>query len=381
MREILFVAGEASGDMHAAGVARALVARQAPFALTGVGGDRMEAAGVRLLEHASHLSVIGFAGVLGHLPMLWRLLGRLRERFESGSVAAAVLVDYGGFNLGFVAAAAKAAGIPVLYYITPQVWASRPGRIAKLRATVSRAAVIFPFEETLLRAHGVDATFVGHPLIDAAATLPDRAEARRALGLDADRPVLALFPGSRRQEVARHVVPFVETARDLERRIPGLQVVVSHAPTVTIEAGTVPYPLVRAPSLTLLRAADAALCKSGTTTLEAAVTGCPLVLAYRMGGLDYAIARRLVRIPDIGLVNIVAERRIAPEFVQDAFVPARVADALAPLLDRGSAERARMVEALAAVRTKLGAPGAAGRVADMVLDLAQGGSSAGGATP
>jgi lipid-A-disaccharide synthase len=184
--------------------------------------------------------------------------------------------------------------------------------------------------------------------------------------------VLALFPGSRRQEVARHVVPFVETARDLERRIPGLQVVVSHAPTVTIDAGTVPYPLVRAPSLTLLRAADAALCKSGTTTLEAAVTGCPLVLAYRMGGLDYAIARRLVRIPDIGLVNIVAERRIAPEFVQDAFVPARVADALAPLLDRGSAERARMVEALAAVRAKLGAPGAAGRVADMVLELAQG---------
>ena len=371
MREILFVAGEASGDMHAAAVAHALAARRAPFVLTGVGGDRMQQAGVQLLEHASNLSVIGFASVLGHLPMLWRLLGRLRERFESGSVAAAVLVDYGGFNLGFVAAAAKAAGVPVLYYITPQVWASRPGRIATLRKTVSRAAVIFPFEETLLRAHGVDATFVGHPLTDAAATLPDRAEARRTLGLDADRPVLALFPGSRRQEVARHVVPFVETARDLERRIPGLQVVVSHAPTVTIDAGTVPYPLVRAPSLTLLRAADAARCKSGTTTLEAAVTGCPLVLAYRMGGLDYAIARRLVRIPDIGLVNIVAERRIAPEFVQDDFVPARVADALAPLLDRGSAERAQMVEALAAVRAKLGAPGAAGRVADMVLDLAQ----------
>lgn len=377
MREILFVAGDPSGDMHAARVARALASRHAPFALVGVGGDRMQDAGVRLLDHASRLTVMGFAGVLGHLPTLWRLLGRLRERFASGSVAAAVLVDYGGFNLGFVAGAAKAAGVPVLYYITPQVWASRPGRIETLRKTVSRAAVIFPFEETLLRSHGVDATFVGHPLADAAVSLPSRDDARRELGLAQDRPVLALFPGSRRQEIARHVGPFVETARVLEQRIPGLQVVFSHAPTVDIDAASVPYPLVRAPSLTLLRAADAALCKSGTTTLEAAVAGCPLVLAYRMGTVDYAIARRLVRIPDIGLVNIVAERRIAPEFVQDAFVPVRVADALAPLLDEQSPDRRRMLDELTAVRTRLGAPGAADRVADMVLDLAHAG--AGGA--
>lgn len=372
MREILFVAGDPSGDMHAARVADALTAREAPFALVGVGGDRMQAAGVRLLEHASALTVLGFAGIAGRVPTLWRLHRRLKERFASGTVAAAVLVDYGGFNLGFVAGAAKAAGVPVLYYITPQVWASRPGRIETLRRTVARAAVIFPFEETLLRAHGVNATFVGHPLADAATTLPERTEARRALGLDPERPLLALFPGSRKQEIARHVVPFVETARALEQRIPGLQVVVSHAPTVTIAPATVPYPLVRAPSLTLLRAADAALCKSGTTTLEAAVAGCPLALAYRMGALDYAIARRLVRIPDIGLVNIVAERRVAPEFVQDDFVPARVADALAPLLDAASPERARMLEELAAVRAKLGAPGAAERVAGMVLELARG---------
>lgn len=358
--------------MHAAAVARELVRRQAPYALTGVGGDRMREAGVALMEHASRLTVIGFAGVLGQVPVLWRLLRQLRRRFASGRVAAVVLVDFGGFNLGFVAAAAKAAGIPVLYYITPQVWASRPGRIEKLRRNVSRAAVIFPFEETLLRSHGVDATFVGHPLVEAAAALPGRDEARRALGLEGGGPVLALFPGSRPQEVARHVAPFTEAARDLRRRIPGLQVVCSHAPTVDIDPATVPFPLVRAPSLTLLRAADAALCKSGTTTLEAAVAGCPLVLAYRMGGFDHAIAKRLVRIPDIGLVNIVAGRRVAPEFVQDEFVPARVADALAPLLEAGSAPREQMLADLAAVRAKLGAPGAASRVAMMVLDLAAG---------
>jgi len=371
VREILFVAGEASGDMHASAVARALARRQAPFRLVGVGGDRLRDAGVELMEHSSRLTVIGFAGVLGQVPTMWRLLRRLRARLESGSVAAAVLVDFGGFNLGFVAAAAQAAGVPVVYYITPQVWASRPGRIEKLRRYVAKAAVIFPFEESLLRSHGVDATFVGHPLVEAAAGMPDPAEARAALGLDPSRPLLAMFPGSRRQEVARHVEPFVATARELERRIPGLQVVFSHAPTVTIDPGLVPYPLVRAPSLTLLRAADAALCKSGTTTLEAAVAGCPLVLAYRMGGLDYAIARRLVRIPDIGLVNIVAGRRIAPEFVQDGFVPTDVADALAPLLDRASDQRARMVEELASVRAKLGGPGAADRVASLVLEVAR----------
>ena len=370
MREILFVAGEASGDMHAAAVVRELRRRGTPYALTGVGGDRMRDAGVELIEHASALTVIGFAGVLAQVPTLWTLLARLRRRFATGNVAAAVLVDFGGFNLGFVAAAARAAGVPVLYYITPQVWASRPGRIAAIRRHVSRAAVIFPFEETLLRSHGVDATFVGHPLVESATTLPEQDVARRELGLDPARPVLALFPGSRRQEIARHVPAFAETAEALERRVPGLQVVMSHASSVTIDPATVPYPLVRAPSLVLLRAADAALCKSGTTTLEAAVAGCPLVLAYRMGRLDFAIARRLVRIPDIGLVNIVAERRIVPEFVQDAFMPARVADALAPLLDHGSPERARMLADLAAVRERLGAPGAAGRVATMVEALA-----------
>ena len=372
MREILFVAGEASGDMHGAAVARALAQRGAPYALTGVGGDRMREAGVELLEHASRLTVIGFAGVLAQVPTLWRLLARLRRRFATGRVAAVVLIDFGGFNLGFVAAAARASGVPVLYYITPQVWASRPGRIGALRRHVTRAAVIFPFEETLLRAHGVDATFVGHPLVEAASDLPSRASARAALGLDPGRPVLALFPGSRPQEVARHVAPFAATARALEARIPGLQVVVSHAGSVTIDAASVPYPLVRASSLHLLRAADAALCKSGTTTLEAAVAGCPLVLAYRMGRLDYAIAKRLVRIPDIGLVNIVAGRRVAPEFVQDALVPARVADALAPLLDGASGDRARMLEELATVRAKLGDRGAADRVAAMALELAGG---------
>jgi lipid-A-disaccharide synthase len=230
--------------------------------------------------------------------------------------------------------------------------------------------VILPFEEKLLRDNGVDATFVGHPLLDTAASLPDRAEARRILGIDPSARLLALFPGSRAQEIARHLDPFVETARELQRRDPSLQVVVSAAPHVSIPKERCPFPLVHAASFTLLRAADAAMCKSGTTTLEAAVALCPLVVAYRTGALEYAIARRIVTISFIGLVNIVAGREVAREFVQDALVPRDIADALEPLLDQDSPARAEMVNQLASVRATLGEPGAAKRVAAIALSLA-----------
>jgi lipid-A-disaccharide synthase len=369
VREILFVAGEASGDLHAAGVARQLRARQAPYELAGIGGDRMRDEGVRLIEHSERLAVMGFVEVLRHVPKHWALLREIRGRLRSGDVALLVLIDYPGFNMK-LAAAARAAGVPVLYYITPQVWAWGAKRLAELSHTISRAAVILPFEEELLRAHGIDATFVGHPLLDRADRLPDRAAARAALGLgDAER-VLALFPGSRAQEIARHLDGFVATARELQRRDPALRVIVSAAPTVALDESRCPFPIVRSASFTVLRAADAAMCKSGTTTLEAAVAGCPLVVAYRTSALTYFAARRLVKIPNIGLVNVVAGRAIAPEFVQDALQPTAVADALEPLLDHGSAERATMVERLARVRESLGTPGASRRVATMALEMA-----------
>ena len=367
----MFVAGEASGDLHAAGVARALVADKAPYDLTGIGGDEMRAAGVKLIEHAERLAVMGFVEVLKHIPLHYRLARELERRIRSGRVALVVLIDYPGFNMK-IAAAARAAGVPVLYYITPQVWAWGEKRLRELARTITKAAVILPFEEALLREHGIDATFVGHPLLDRARTMPGRAEARRSLGVgDGDR-VLALFPGSRAQEIARHLDLFVETARELQRRDPSLKVVVSAAPHVEIAPARCPYPLVRSASFAVLRAADAAMCKSGTTTLEAAVAGCPLVVAYRTSAITYAAAKRLVRIPRIGLVNVVADREVAPEFVQDALVPARVADVLAELLDPASARRARMVLELDRVRALLGAPGAADRVATMAIELAGG---------
>jgi lipid-A-disaccharide synthase len=371
VREILFVAGEASGDLHAAGVARALATRSAPFRLTGIGGDEMQAAGVELVEHAERLAVMGFVEVLKHIPLHYRLARELERRIRSGRVALVVLIDYPGFNMK-IAAAARAAGVPVLYYITPQVWAWGAKRLRELARTITKAAVILPFEEALLREHGIDATFVGHPLLDRARALPGRAEARRTLGIgDSDR-LLALFPGSRAQEIARHLEPFVATARALQRRDPALKVVVSAAPHVEIAPERCPYPLVHSASFSVLRAADAAMCKSGTTTLEAAVAGCPMVVAYRTSAITYAAAKRLVRIPHIGLVNVVAGREVAPEFVQEALVPARVADVLSELLDVTSDRRIRMLAELDRVRALLGEAGAAERVATMAIELAGG---------
>ncbi|MFN2565930.1 MAG: lipid-A-disaccharide synthase [Gemmatimonadaceae bacterium] len=369
MPEILIIAGEASGDLHAARVAHELVAAGAPFDLVGIGGDAMQAAGVRLLEHARGLAALGLVEVIGHVPRHYALLRQLRRRLKGGSIALLVLVDYPGFNMR-VAAAAAAAGVPVLYYITPQVWAWGSARAARLAKIVSKAAVILPFEEQLLRSHGVDATFVGHPLLDAAGSLPTRADARAALGIAPTDRVLALFPGSRPQEITRHLDDFVATARELQRRLPALRVVVSAAPTVRIDAARCPFPLIRSASFSVLRAADAALCKSGTTTLEAAVADCPLVVAYRTSRITYAAARRVLKIRHIGLVNVVAGREIAPEFVQDGLRPDAVAAALFPLLDPEAPQRTRMLADLRDVRSALGTPGASRRVAALALALA-----------
>lgn len=365
------VAGEASGDLHASGVATELRSRVPALPLVGIGGAGMERAGVSLLEHTDRLAVMGFVEIIKHIPQHYRLLGELRRRLRSGRVGLVMLVDYPGFNMK-VAAAAHAAGVPVLYYITPQVWAWGAGRLSEMARTVSKAAVILPFEEALLREHGIDATFVGHPLLDRAAeNMPDRLTAREQLGLAPDAPVLALFPGSRAQELARHLDAFVATARELQRRMPGLQVIVSVAPGMEVDPARCPYPLVRSASFSVWRSADAALSKSGTSTLEAAVAGCPLVVAYRTGALNYAIARRVVRIPHIGLVNVVAGCQVAPEFIQKELRAGPMANALEPLLTPGSAEREEMLVGLAGVRSRLGEPGAAARVAEIAMAMMQ----------
>jgi lipid-A-disaccharide synthase len=370
MAGVLMSAGEASGDLHASGVATALHALRPEWQLGGVGGPRMQAAGVALSEDVVSRAVMGFVEVVAHLPRHYALLRHLRAQLRSGAVDLMICVDYPGFNMK-LAAAAHGAGVPVLYYITPQVWAWGARRLAELARTVTKAAVILPFEEPLLRQHGIDVTFVGHPLLDRAAELPSQSAARRQLGLgDGDR-VLALFPGSRAQEVERHLDTFVAAAEIVAQRVDGLRVVVAEGAGLHIDRARCPYPVVSSSSFVILRAADAALCKSGTTTLEAAVAGCPLVVGYRTSAWTYALAKRVVRIPRIALVNVLAGRALAPEFVQNALEPRAVADALVPLLDPSSPARAEAIAGLRDVRAQLGQPGAAGRVAALAAALVE----------
>jgi lipid-A-disaccharide synthase len=369
MRKVLFVAGEASGDLHAAGVAVALRRIRPELGLVAVGGPRLAEQGVELIHRDNQLGVMGFLEVLKHVPRHFLLLRTIRKMLDHGEVALLVLIDYPGFNMK-VAAAAKEAGVPVLYYVTPQVWAWGAGRIPKLAQLVTKAAVILPFEEPLLRGFGIDATFVGHPLLDRAVNMPTRVEAREALRLPQNTPVLALFPGSRQQEIERHIDDFVATAKELQRRTPGLEVLVSVAPTVALDSARCPFRLVHSASLSVLRAADVALCKSGTTTLEAAIADCPLVVAYRTGRISFALAKRLVKVANIGLVNVVAGREVAREFIQDEIVPSKIADVLSELLINDGQRRWEVLSGLAEVRAKLGTPGAADRVARMASEIA-----------
>lgn len=374
---MLIIAGEASGDLHGSGVVRALKRRHPDSDISGIGGDRMDEAGCELMYHIDRFAFMGLVEVVRHLPFIRSVLRRLERVFKECPPDALILIDYPDFNLR-LARIARRYGIPVLYYISPQVWAWRPGRIHTIVRLVDRMAVVFPFEVELYERAGAPVEFVGHPLLEVARAQYGKPEFCRHAGLDPSRPVLGLLPGSRWQEVSRLLPPMAATLREIRRAMPEAQGVLGLAPTIRRERidalmpEDTPIPVVEGLTYDVIKHADLLFVASGTATLESACMGTPLFVLYKMARLSWWIGRRVVRIPDIGLVNVVAGRRIAPEFLQDDVTPEVLAPAAIALL-RDPDRLARMREDLGGVRERLGAPGASDRVAAMAVELARGG--------
>lgn len=378
--EVWVSAGDASGDLHAAALVRVLRARRPELRFAGLGGDALASAGVELVVHQRDLAIGGLIEVLGSARRIVACWRALREALRARRPALAILVDSPDFQIPF-ARVARRAGARVLYYVSPQVWAWRRGRIPKLARRVDRMAAIFPFEPALYAATGLRVEFVGHPLVDplrALAERMDRRAAREALGLAIDAPLVLLLPGSRRNELVHHLAPMLEAARVLHGQRPEVRFAIAVAPTLAaagvrarIEAAGLPESLridpIEGRAHEAILAADVALAKPGTVTIEIALLARPMVVVGRANPLTAAIARRLVAVPSLAMPNLIAGAPVVPEFLQRAAMPDAIADALVQLLE-GPA-RARQLADLAAVRRRLGDGGAAERTAQIALEM------------
>lgn len=374
LSRVLMVAGEASGELHGAGVVRALRSRRTEVEVFGIGGDAMQREGVELLYHCSKLSFMGFLEVVKNLPTVMQVERTLLKTLEDRRPDVVVLIDYPGFNLRF-ARKVKERGIKILYYISPQVWAWNRGRVKKMRSVVDRMKVVFPFEVDIYRQEGIDVEFVGHPIVERIGASCIRQAFITRHHLDPAKKILGIFPGSRVQEIEQ-ILPVMLAAADELRTGRPLQVVVGVAPNLGTDilrqhiAGDAQVTLVENATYDLMQYADAALVTSGTATLETGWFGTPMVVAYRTSAASFFIGRLLVDVPYIGLVNIVAGRKVVPELIQHELTRENLVREITPLLDDPAKANAMRRE-LGVIKSRLGGPGASDKVARGIIALGE----------
>ena len=373
-KRVMIVAGEASGDMYGASLVREAQRLDPAITFFGIGGPAMRSAGVTTLVDANEMAVMGLTEVLSHFRVISRAFATLKRILTADPPALLILIDYPGFNLR-LAAAARKAGVRVLYYISPKVWAWRAGRARTIAATVDHVAVIFPFEVPIYQRVGAAVTFVGHPLIDMVQPTMKPQEARIAFGLSGGRRTVGLFPGSRRSEIRALMPVIIESARLLKRQFPDLQFILPLASSLErsdlapwLDGAGVEVSVIENRAYDVMQLCDAIIAVSGTVTMEIAFFGVPMVIIYKVAPLTYAIGKRLVKVEHAGICNIVANERVAPELIQHDAEPVRIAAEVSRMLtDREYA--AAMSAKLLAIREKLGTSGASARVAQLAVAM------------
>ncbi|MGB5749017.1 MAG: lipid-A-disaccharide synthase [Desulfobacterales bacterium] len=368
------IAGEASGDQHGAKLVSAMRKKNRTLFFCGIGGPALRQAGVRILVDASELTVVGITEVFSKLPGILKGMGTIKKLLKSLKPDLLILIDFPDFNL-HIAAKAKKLGIPVLYYISPQIWAWRRGRVKRIRRLVDHMAVILPFEQQFYTANNVPATFVGHPLLDTPLPTANQISATDA-GVQG-QVTIGLVPGSRDNEITRHLPVMLDTADILKDKLKHVRFIISHAPSVArqqMEMIVAEHPcrldveILSDEVENVFARSDLIVAASGTVTLQAAIHGTPMVIIYKVSPISFMMGRALVRVPNIGLVNLVAGRQLVPEFVQDAARAENISSAVADMLaDR--VQLNHLKKQLFALRDVMGGAGASDRVAQLALGM------------
>lgn len=372
-QKVMIIAGEASGDLHGANLVKALKNRRPGLRLFGMGGQRLKAAGMSILLDFEQLSVVGLTEVITRLPQVFHAISIIKTALRKERPDLLILIDFPEFNL-HIAAAAKKLSIPVLFYISPQIWAWRSGRVRKIKRRIDHMAVILPFEDRFYRKHKVPVTFVGHPLMDeAAAEDPNPAAATD----DEGRKRIALFPGSRSKEVSELLPVMIQSALCLKRKMPDLKFIISCAPS--IQRGRIEeilalhgqggdFEILNQEAAVIFKKSRLALVKSGTVTLQAAIYDTPAIIIYKLSPLSYFLGRRLIRVEHIGLANLIAGKRVFPELIQADANPELICSTAHHMLTETHGFE-NLKSELKKIRQRLGQPGASDRVAQLALTL------------